>query len=233
MDQKQWDEPTLSNPGRRRFTRGGLATPVVLGSLVSQPVLGQVGHQCTLSGQLSGNTSVHGAQTPCNTLGNNTSYWLNSTTWPSPIVRGALSNGGPNVQATSGTAFDGWTVNTSATSSTYSTSGIFASTESMTLSGVAYTLAAAFKVKNGQGSATMLQVLMNVTNTTDSELGLLGVATVTSLLNALFRGSAYPVSVGQIIAMFNATYNGGTYLVGGTTQWARSQVITYMQSLYM
>jgi hypothetical protein len=45
---------------RRRFTKGGLAAPVVLATLASKPVLGASYH-CTVSGKISGNTSApHG-----------------------------------------------------------------------------------------------------------------------------------------------------------------------------
>lgn len=41
---------------RRRFTKAGLVTPVVLATLASKPVLG-ASYNCTVSGKLSGNTS--------------------------------------------------------------------------------------------------------------------------------------------------------------------------------
>lgn len=57
----QDDKPQLNelpNPQRRRFTKGGLAAPVVLATLASKPVLGAgFSYHCTVSGKLSGNTS--------------------------------------------------------------------------------------------------------------------------------------------------------------------------------
>ena len=52
------------NQQRRRFTKGGLAAPVVLATLASKPVLGaSFSYHCTVSGKLSGNTSSHGSDT--------------------------------------------------------------------------------------------------------------------------------------------------------------------------
>jgi hypothetical protein len=53
------------NALRRRVTRGGLSIPVVLATFGSRPVLGAAPYNCTISGQLSGNTSSHGAPLPC------------------------------------------------------------------------------------------------------------------------------------------------------------------------
>lgn len=44
---------------RRKFAKAGVAAPIVLATLASKPVLGAVPWTCTISGQLSGNTSGH------------------------------------------------------------------------------------------------------------------------------------------------------------------------------
>lgn len=81
-------------------------------------------------------------------------------------------------------------------------------------------------------AATMLQVL----STTDAnEKFRLGRAVVASLLNASrpgLPGTDYPVTTQTIIAMFNATFDGGTYPVNSTTSWDRALVIWYLESLY-
>ncbi|MEO9101394.1 MAG: hypothetical protein ABI212_05205 [Burkholderiaceae bacterium] len=48
------------NIARRRLTRGGLALPVVLASVVSRNAFAEVPYQCTPSGIQSGNTSLFG-----------------------------------------------------------------------------------------------------------------------------------------------------------------------------
>ena len=53
---------------RRRLAKGGLAAPVVIGTLLSRPVLGATPWKCTVSGQLSGNVSGHETET-CAALG--------------------------------------------------------------------------------------------------------------------------------------------------------------------
>lgn len=49
-----------SNAARRRLTRGGLALPVVLASVVSRNAFAATPYSCSISGQLSGNMSVLG-----------------------------------------------------------------------------------------------------------------------------------------------------------------------------
>ncbi len=66
-DQTSNSKSEQPNVMRRRLTKGGLATPVVLASLASKPVLADfnlgVPWNCTLSGQLSGNMSGHENET--------------------------------------------------------------------------------------------------------------------------------------------------------------------------
>ncbi len=56
------------DPLRRRLAKGSLAAPVVIGTLLSRPVLGATPWKCTVSGQLSGNVSGHATET-CASLG--------------------------------------------------------------------------------------------------------------------------------------------------------------------
>jgi hypothetical protein len=65
---------------RRRFAKGGLAAPVVIGSLLSRPVLGAT-HNCTVSGQISGNVSTH-EQGICSTLGRSPDNYLTNPPHP-------------------------------------------------------------------------------------------------------------------------------------------------------
>ena len=228
MKQKHFDPSALSNPGRRRFTRGGLAAPVVLGTLASKPILGRAGGlQCTISGNNSINPSVRGGPVQCNASGVGPSSWLSNMSWPAPLTRGQLTNNNPDIQASSGTVFDGWILQ--GASSSYTTSAIFSQTSVTTSS---TTLSNAFKVNSGNAKATMLQVLMPKAVPTAAATNPLGIAVVTSLLNAFSRTN-YPVSASQIIAMFNAVSGGGNYMVGGVTPWNQGRVIQYLQSLYV
>lgn len=77
IEPKDQDSLPQIDEQRRRLSKGGLAAPIVLGTLLSRPVLGAAPYNCTISGQLSGNTSSHGKPVPCNTLGKSPGYWGN------------------------------------------------------------------------------------------------------------------------------------------------------------
>lgn len=70
--------PKPVNEQRRRLAKGGLAAPVVIGALLSRPVLGAAPHNCTISGQMSGNVSTH-VQGICSTLGASPTTWKTKT----------------------------------------------------------------------------------------------------------------------------------------------------------
>ena len=222
--------PPLKNPSRRRLARAGAAAPaVVLGTLASQPVLGSTTrYWCTISGKLSGNVSNHTNELNCKTLGKAPDYWrING--WPSPYARGSLSNGSCNFTGANpaGTLFNGFNAD-------------------------GQTLAAAFRMTSVSGScvivdateggfpsasknATMLQVLYTGSGLNATPISALGRATVASLLNARQFGGqygSYPLTEGQIIAMFNAVYLGGTYQINPTVQWTSDDVRNYFESLY-
>lgn len=63
---------------RRRLAKGGLAAPIVIGTLLSRPVLGAAPHNCTISGQISGNVSTH-VQGTCSELGATPTTWITQT----------------------------------------------------------------------------------------------------------------------------------------------------------
>ena len=211
---------------RRRFARIGLSGSVVLGSLVSKPVLGAVPYHCTVSGQVSGNLSRPGLAADC-VLGQSPTAWHNATSWPSNLIKGTPPDKDCKFKGSPGrgTNFNGYTPG----------------------GDVPALIAAFFNVSTGTGQtqacsvtltatatatpnlATMLQVLA-LTNT--GEQFVLGRVVVTSLLNAASLGITYPVTTHTIIAMFNATFGGGTYPVTTTNSWSRTRVIEYLQSLY-
>lgn len=218
--------PDLS---RRRFTRAGAAAPVVLGSLISKPVLAtgdRPPYNCTISGQMSGNTSSHPTKVDCKTLGRSPGYWKNHTGWPAGISRGYLPDNSCSfsISQPAGSFFNGLSVGGS-------------------------TLATAFRRKASGGAcivldkgdaewnsttdkATLLQVVNTGGGLNESTYKALGRATVASLLNALAFAPAYPLTPKQVIDMFNAVHAGGTYQVNPSTFWTADQVKTYFESLY-
>jgi hypothetical protein len=233
MQHSELPSSDLPDPGRRRFTRGGLVAPVVLGSLISKPVLGQtIPYVCTVSGQMSGNVSAPRDLNANCAIGQSTAYWIGSDPytvnnfWPGNLDRGNLKKNQPDQKADSGTLFSGTT--SIATSTT--TTGLFAQTSTSSTSSSS-SFAGTFMTGDGKDAATMLQVLMKVTsNTTNGELGQIA---MTSLLNALAQPARYPVSASQVVAMFNAVQNGGTYVVNGYDGWNKDKVMTYLRKLYV
>ena len=94
QEEKQTAQP-LADPTRRKLTQAGLAAPVVLATLASKNALAATPYNCTVSGQLSGNTSSHGQPVSCTSLGVSPGCWksphvcgtassYSDTRWPSP-----------------------------------------------------------------------------------------------------------------------------------------------------
>lgn len=94
QEEQQSSQP-LADPTRRRLTQAGLAAPVVLATLASKNALATTPYNCTVSGQLSGNTSSHGTPVSCTSLGVSPGCWksrhvcgtvssYSDTRWPSP-----------------------------------------------------------------------------------------------------------------------------------------------------
>jgi hypothetical protein len=227
-------EGAVAGPGeervhvsRRRFARAGLSSSVVLGSLVSKPVLGQVAYRCTVSGQLSGNVSAPREPNATCNKGSSPTAWVNNT-WPtSPmsatpaLVKGELPksnckfDGGQNVK---GTAFNGFV----SASGAPALMAKFFYDESSTLCAVT--------TSDTTLTASLLQVLANPNGSGD--IYELGRVTVASLLNA-YTVANYPVTAKRISEMFNAVCNGGSYAVAGTNKSLTMQgVITYLKQWF-
>ncbi|MDP2834205.1 MAG: hypothetical protein Q8Q28_13105 [Pseudomonadota bacterium] len=212
--QTKHNTPDLS---RRRLAAGGL---VVLSSLLAKPVLGAAPYRCTISGQLSGNTSSHGNEPPCTALGLSPGYWKNHpASWPSGYVAGKLPSKGSCTPASPGTLFRLTTCN-------------------------GQTLADAYRCKGGllahpagtdfyNGTPmSLLQVLNLNGGTSDPPYPALGRATVASLFNALRFGTDYPLRPQEVIVMFNSVYQGGVYEVKPGVFWNAESVKNYFESLY-
>lgn len=194
------NKPDLS---RRRLAQGGLALPVVLATLASKPVLGAAPYNCTISGALSGNTSSHGQEQTCSSLGRSPGYWkTHETVWPSID---------PNAAFKSVFADAYWWIPQNA--------------NAVELCPTQYV--------NCTPDPTLLQVLNSTAGMRPNlNYPALGRAAVASLLNAYEFAPDYPLTPSQVIAMFNAVYLGGTYPINPTTSWSASQVMIYFESLY-
>lgn len=101
------------NASRRKLTAAALASPVILGTLVSKQALGDVLYDCTISGKLSNNQSSHGGVDNCK-IGKSPGYWKNHpTAWTygfargnkfnKPLAAGTFNNQYPKLDGTSKT----------------------------------------------------------------------------------------------------------------------------------
>jgi hypothetical protein len=243
-ESKAQDTQPQVNEQRRRLTRGGLAAPIVLGTLLSRPVLGAAPYNCTISGQLSGNTSSHGDPVECGTLGRSPGYWRqDQKDWPMYIYGSGMIDGSfkpiaiPTLdgskQSTEGTLFtapgfaNAFEVKEETLATTVTT-GHGKNKKTTTVTETAYKIASYPDVSGG--NATLLQMVAAEGN--DNKLVSLARAAVASLLNAYQFAPDYPLTPDQVVAMFNAVYKGGTYQINATTAWDQDQVMAYLVSLY-
>lgn len=219
---------------RRRFAKAGAAAPVVLGSLLSKPVLASDKriYHCTLSGKMSGNFSSHPDTIDCKTLGKSPGYWKTHTTWPTGTVAGTLPSGTCSFSGgTKGTAFNGFSAGGVTLGDAFRRKSVGSSTPVCTVydrsEGSTYT-----GISATYNKATMLEILNTGGGLNETSLKALGRATVASLLNSIAFAPNYPLTPKQVIQMFNAVYTGGKYAVNATTLWDANEVKTHFESLY-
>lgn len=210
---------------RRHFARAGAAAPVVLGSLLSKSAMAVQPYNCTVSGQMSGNTSPRPGRADCKTLGRSPGYWKNASAWPTGVVKGVRPNAACSFGTNKGTVFGGFS---SAGQVLMDAFRHRADTSTCNVYGLRDP---AFVQCNAK--ATMLQVLHTPGGLNDTMIYALGRATVATILNALQGGADFPVSPAQAIKMFNAVAPlGGKYQVNASVSWNDTQVLAYFQSLY-
>lgn len=199
--------------GRRRFVAKG-AAPVLLGSLISKPVLGAQ-YICTVSGHTSGNASAHQIQGVDCSAGETLTYWKDIAAWPTAVgLKGGFPDGSCNFNTSNpkGVVFNGFM-------------GLAPTFYLASSGGVCSVVTASSSV-----TATMLQVLVS---TSTDEVFRLGRAVVVSLLNAAQLGTAYPVQASRVVEMFNAVKSGGSYHISSVNlNLTRLGVIEYLEKLY-
>lgn len=222
------EERPRVNEQRRRLTKGGLAAPVVIGTLLSRPVLGAAPHNCTISGQLSGNVSTH-VQGVCSTLGLSPATYaaMNPTSWPNAALdfldnqnNPVLFRLAPKGQAVKfANAFQNKLTNGQNT--TYADSSV-----RDVLKGV--------PVNNGGNPIN--NAVLEVKSGFDTTNGVaLGQEAIAAYMNAVHGTNGYPnfpVSGPQVVAMFNAVIvSGGRYDPMGVN-WGITDVTNYFKSLH-
>lgn len=221
------DRP-LVNEQRRRLTKGGLAAPVVIGTLLSRPVLGAAPHNCTISGQLSGNVSTH-VQGVCSTLGLSPSTYaaMNPSSWPNATLdfvdaqnNPVLFRLAPMGQAVKfANAFQNKLINGQNT--TYADSSV-----RDVLKGV--------PVNNGGNAINnaVLEVKSGFDTANGVALGQEAIAAYMNAADGIKGYPAFPISAPQVVAMFNAVIvTNGIYDATGVN-WNAAQVLAYFKSLH-
>lgn len=209
-------DPDRPDPGRRRFTRG-LAAPVLLGTLASQPVLGQSLYHCTPSGQWSGNIS-HRSTFECGSLGMSPEEWLATDDW-TPYTKGDLpSKSGDNSCKFTGQSKPGTQFNVAFGGDYY-----FA---------VANDKKCTIVTTAGGGGDDHAATLREVLEWSVDELGR---EAVVALLNASNPGDqGFPITPQRVIHMFKDVVATGAYYPMSSSMhgWNRDTVIAYWKSLY-
>jgi hypothetical protein len=235
-EQTNVPKPDQPNAMRRRIAKGGLAAPVVLASLVSKPVLadfnilggGPPPYNCTISGQLSGNTSSHGVES-CSGLQKSAalvaadypyplgppaivtalSYLIDYTDAGGTTFPGLFPNLPKNYFFISGTGTDG---------SGHVTGGIL----SFSSGGIQ---------PGGSVPASINQIL-HLPAPAGSEYA---VKALVLLLNAkgLSDTSTYPIIQSQAERLYVAAATGGGFTdTNPTVNWTNAEVHSYIDLLY-
>jgi hypothetical protein len=217
IDPQVQETPPQINEQRRRLAKVGLAAPVVMGTLLSRPVLGAGPfHNCTISGQLSGNTSTHEQAETC-AIGEGPITWGGKTTWTgtSPLAPTTLLK------------------NTSVNGKTFE---LAYKKKSKTVASV-ITMYLVGTDTGGASDVTLKDVLTlpawpggsGMTAPINLDLGK---AAIANTLNALVIGTTFPLKPEQVIDMFNQTHPTGTYQINDTLSWNAASVLAYFITLY-
>lgn len=206
-----------------------MAAPVVIGTLLSRPVLGAPYHNCTISGQMSGNVSTH-EQGDCSISGNSPSYYAGTqpSSWPDATTDFLNGNGDPrnfkNTPYSQSPRF----------SDAYEKEKIAGNDTANNPIGEinpasVWDVLAGFVVNTNTGGQNSNRVLRAKSGfVTDLALGQEAVA---AYMNA-FDQTKFPITKSEVVAMFNAVVvTGGIYDPLGVN-WDASQVLTYFRSLH-
>lgn len=234
-EHEQRHDASRVNIARRRLTKAGLAVPAVLGTLASRNVFGDAPHNCTRSGQVSGNASTH-EQGTCSELGTITLAGLVGS-WPGWDL-----------------AYRSDFVNESRHSLALARN--FGNTPfSSTQFANAYR-AEAIDSNVTTRPATVLEVMLgyvpNYNSTlktysgTDTRFALtanrpgrapilLGQEAIVAYVNAIENAPEFPLHQSEVVEMFNSIVTTGSYTVVSGSQtavWDSARVLEYFQSLH-
>lgn len=206
-------KPNTGQPDalRRKLAKAGVAAPIVLATLVSKPVLGAATHNCTISGQVSGNVSTH-AQGDCKLLGTAATGWVDPATWPQCTYFFTDCSAGHPVAA-----------DARLFSASPAGGGLPKFVDAYNNS--ASSAASVYEVLVGTG--------ITPKGVASAELGREAVAALLSSLDTISNPN-YPVLPADVIDMFNSVaVVGGTYTpYPGATPWDAISVLNYFKMLH-
>lgn len=222
------------DPLRRRLIKGGFAAPVVLTTLASKPVLGAATHNCTISGQLSGNISTH-IQGTCTLLGKSPQHYgaMLPVNWPNAVNDFLVPSTGferiflqtPNslppisrfVDAYEMIKISGGPVPPVGTVT-------FATVRSVL---VGYPIDPYGNIRVGWELRVKSGFYSNIT---------LGSEAIAAYMNAYdaTNNPDYPLTPVQVVSMFNAVVSTSSpgYLIAPGVYWSAVNVLNYWQSLH-
>jgi hypothetical protein len=211
---------------RRRFAKAGIGASVVLGSLLSRPVLGQAPHNCTISGQISGNVSTHD-QGVCSTLGSGPAFYAaqqNPSTWPNAAADFLNNNGNPrlfrNTPFSSTTRF----------ADAYQQRRVGGSPMGQTQDATVREVLDGY-VRNGDGTRNTNWVVEAKPNFVSGLT--LGQEAIAAYMNAAKSPSSFPLTKAEVVRMFNGVVSSGSsYEVMPGVFWNASDVTRYFASLH-
>ena len=227
------------NEQRRRLAKAGLSAPVVIGALLSRPVLADAPHHCTISGQLSGNTSTHDQSIKCNSLGtkkasdwvllwrnwsgtNNDFYIINNIRKPYAYARDFGSS--PNSLTQFEGAYRAIANNANVT------------TRAATVLEVLLGHVPTYDIVAGTFSLTEVDPNYTLTPRKPARASLLlGQEALVAYLNAIADAPNFPLDKGEVVTIFNSIYNTGSYAINSGTKtgiWYPADVLAYFQSLH-
>lgn len=223
------DSSTAVDETRRRLTKGGLAAPVVLATFSSHNALAgnSVPYKCTISGKLSGNTSQPGTKS-CSSLGRSCDQWKQYS-WTS-IKKGSCYK------------YSGQRLHTDPNNNS-NANLMGACMKDITWSGRKFKAVYSRK-KDAWGvwqpvapttyncKHMTLHEVLYLGDDSGANKPWLGREAVAAFLNAVECAPNFPLKPEEVIDMFNATCEGGTYEVKPGVHWDATKVCNYFSCLH-
>lgn len=210
---------------RRRLAKAGVGASVVLGTLLSRPVLGQAPHNCTISGQISGNVSSH-AQGVCSSLGSGPSFYSAQTpsAWPNWVQDFSNDDGNPRLfRRTPFSASPRF-------ADAYRQRGVSGAPLGNTNdASVREVLDGYVRRPNGTQNTNWV---VEAKDGFRSDLAL-GQEAIAAYMNAVASPSSFPLTGAEVVRMFNGVVViGSSYEVMPGVFWDADDVISYFRSLH-